>query len=69
VKPLQPLCITDVGLAPGYVLGIARIDEEHRDATGVEDLKNRDPIDAGRFHDDRVDTALCKQSTSRCRSS
>jgi hypothetical protein len=60
VQSLQPLCITDVGLASGYVLGIARIDEEHCKATGVEELKDRDPIDAGRFHDDRVDAALGK---------
>src|SRR4029077_14210285 len=49
VKPLQPLRITDVGLASGDVLGIARIDKEYRKATSVEELKDRDPIDAGRL--------------------
>ena len=44
VKPLQPLRITDVGFATGHVLGIARIDKEHRKATSVEELKDRDPI-------------------------
>jgi hypothetical protein len=48
VKPLQPLRITDVGLASGDVLGIARIDNEYRKATSVEELNDRDPIDAGR---------------------
>jgi hypothetical protein len=44
VKPQQPLRITDVGLASGYVLGIASIDEEHRKATGVEELEDREPF-------------------------
>jgi len=51
VKTLQPLRIADVGLASGYVLGIACIDEKHRKATGVEELEDRDPVDAGRLHD------------------
>jgi hypothetical protein len=38
VEPLQQLCVTDIGLARRYVLGIARIDEEDPKATGVEEL-------------------------------
>ena len=42
------------------MLGIARVDEEHRKTKRVEEFKDRDPIDAGRFHNDRVNTALYK---------
>ena len=62
MKPLQPLRVADVGLASGHVLGIARIDKEHREATGVEKLEDRNPVDAGRFHDDRLDAAFRKPS-------
>jgi hypothetical protein len=60
MKPLEPLRIADIALASGHVLGIARIDEEHRKATGVEQLENRNPIHAGRLHNDRLDAAFCK---------
>ena len=36
MEPLQPLRIADVSLPSGYMLGIARIDQEHRKATSVE---------------------------------
>ena len=62
MKPLQPLCIADVGFAPGHVLGVAGIDKEHRKATGVEKLVDRNPVDAGRFHRDGLDAAFCKPS-------
>ena len=58
MKPLQPLRIADVGLASGYVLGIARIDKEHSKATGVEEFEDRNPVHAGRLHDDRLDAAF-----------
>ena len=58
MKPLQPLCIADVRLASGHVLGITRVDEEHSKATGVEELENWNPVDAGRFHNDRLDAAF-----------
>ena len=60
MQPLQPLGIADVGLAPGHVLGIAGIDQLHVEATLVEDLVGRDPIDAGRLHHDRLDAA-CRE--------
>jgi hypothetical protein len=52
MKALQPLRVADIGLASGYVLGIARIDDEYSKATGVEEFEYRDPVDAGRLHND-----------------
>jgi len=42
------------------VLGIACIDEEHSKATGIEEFEDRNPVDAGRFHDDRLDATFCE---------
>lgn len=60
METLQPLRIADIGLAPGHVLGIARVDKEHSKPPGIEKLENRNPVDAGRFHDDRLDAAFRK---------
>jgi len=60
MEPLQPLRIADIGLAPGHVLGIARVDKEYRKPAGIEKFENRNPVDAGRFHDDRLDAAFRK---------
>ena len=60
MKPLQPLRVADIGLASGHVLGIARIDEEHSKATGVEEFEYRNPVDAGQFHNDCLDATFCK---------
>jgi hypothetical protein len=43
MKALQLLRVADIGLASGYVLGIARIDDENSKATGVEEFKYRNP--------------------------
>lgn len=58
MKTLQPLCVTDVGLAPGNVPGIPGIDQRHREPTLFQDLVDRNPVDPGGFHDDRLDPAL-----------
>jgi hypothetical protein len=68
MEPLQPLRIADIGLAPRHVLGIARVDKEHGKSSGIEKLENRNPVDAGRFHDDRFTPHSVNQSTSRWRS-
>ena len=47
MKTLQPMRIADVGLASGHVLGIARIDNEHSESTGIEKLENWNLVDAG----------------------
>jgi hypothetical protein len=49
MKSLQPLCVAHVRLAPGHMLGIACIDEEHYKAARLKELENRDPVDTGRF--------------------
>ena len=60
VKPLQPLRIAHVRLATGNMLGVTCIDQNYLKAALVEQFKNRDPVDAGRFHDDRLDPAFRK---------
>jgi hypothetical protein len=60
MKALQPLRVADIGLASGYVLGIARIDDEYSKATGVEEFEYWDPVDAGRLHNDCLDATFCK---------
>src|SRR6476469_4726926 len=60
MEPLQPLRITNIGLAPGDVLGIAGVDKKHSETTCIEKLENRYPVDAGRFHDDGLDAAFRK---------
>lgn len=46
----QPCGIADVSLPPGHILCVARIHEDHIEATPLEDLEGRDPIDPGGFH-------------------
>ena len=60
MEPLQPLRIADVGLAPRHVLGVARVHEKHDEPPGIEKLENRNPVDAGQFHDDGLDPAFSK---------
>jgi hypothetical protein len=60
MEPLQPLRITNIGLTPGHVLGIAGVDKNHSEPTCIEKFENRYPVDAGRFHDDGLDAAFCK---------
>lgn len=47
MEPLQPLGVADIGLAPGHVLGIARVDKKHSEPSCIEKFENRDPVDAG----------------------
>jgi hypothetical protein len=58
MKTLQPLCVTDVGLAAGNVFGVPGIDQRHREPALFQDLVDRNPVDPGGFHDDRLDPAL-----------
>ena len=52
------MCVTDVGLAAGNVFGVPGIDQRHREPTLFQDLVDRNPVDPGGFHDDRLDPAL-----------
>src|SRR5467141_978552 len=57
---LKPLTIEDVGLATGNVMHMLSIDQMDFDAARFQDLKQRYPVDAGRFHRHRVHTASLK---------
>jgi hypothetical protein len=52
VELQQPLALLHVALAPGKILGVARVHQIDLKASRVEDLVQRDPIDAGRLHRD-----------------
>jgi len=58
VQALQPFGVTDVGLAPWDVLGIPGVHQHHLEPTLLQDLVDRDPVDPGALHDDRLDAAL-----------
>src|SRR5665811_1083787 len=49
------MCIRDRDM-----LGVTCVDQNYLKAALVEQFKNRDPVDAGRFHDDRLDPAFRK---------
>jgi hypothetical protein len=50
VQVLQPPAVHHVGLAPGHVLHVARIDQAHFDARLLEQLGQWDPIYTGGLH-------------------
>ena len=52
---LQPLCVVNVGLAPGDILDVTGIHEQHLEALRLEDLEHRHPVDARRLHRDGRD--------------
>jgi DNA repair photolyase len=41
-------------------IGIASVDDPNLEAPLLENFVNRDPVDPGRFHHDRLDPALCE---------
>jgi hypothetical protein len=56
VQLLDPLAVQDVGLAPRDVLDVPGVDEHDLEAAILENLEDRDPVQAS------------SQSASRCRS-
>ena len=51
---LDPLAIEHIGFAPGHVLQMAGIHQKGFQAAGLQDFKNRNPVDARGFHRHRV---------------
>jgi hypothetical protein len=58
VELQQPLALLHVALAPGEILGVPRVHQIDLEASRVEDLVQRNPVDAGRLHRDRGHAAL-----------
>ena len=58
MQALQPRGIADIRLAARDVLGVTGVDDHHLEAALIEDLVERDPVDAGRLHRHRLDPAL-----------
>ena len=55
--------VEHVGLGPGAAAGqLARLDQPDLEAAGFEQLEQRDPVDAGRFHGHGGDAALASAS-------
>ena len=50
VQVPEPFTVGDITLPAGEILDVAGVDEDHLKAARVEDLEDRDPIHAGRFH-------------------
>ena len=50
VELAQPLTVLDIALAAWHVLDVAGIDEQDLEPTRLEDVVDRDPVDAGGFH-------------------
>ena len=50
VEVADPFAVGDITLSAGEVLHVPSVDEDHLEAARVEDLKDRDPVDAGGFH-------------------
>ena len=51
----EPLTVLDVTLPAGHVFDVAGVDEQDLQASGFEDVVDRDPVDAGGFHGDAGD--------------
>ena len=57
VQTLQPLRVADVGFPPRHVLRVPGVDHHHLEPALFEDFEDRNPVNAGRFHDHRLDPA------------
>jgi hypothetical protein len=57
VEILQPLAIQDIGLSAGYILHVPGVDQADRKAPILQDLKQRNPEYACRFHRNSADPA------------
>jgi len=55
VQSLQPLAIQYIAFAARYVLDMTGIDQLYLKSLALQDFKNGNPIDAGRFHNNSGD--------------
>ena len=63
MQALDPLAVMHVACGPTFdLLDLLRVDQEHLEATRLQQLKERDPIDPRRFHGDGGDRALGQPS-------
>ncbi len=58
IQILKPLAVLDIALPARGVLDVAGVHQAHLKAARLEDLVERDPVDAGRLHRHRGDAAL-----------
>jgi hypothetical protein len=54
---LQPLAVFDIGLAPRNILDVVGIDQADFETFSLQHLIEGDPVNSGRFHDNRFDLA------------
>jgi hypothetical protein len=57
VELADPLAVRHIALAPGYILQVARIDEQDLEPACLEEFVDGDPVDACGLHRDARDTA------------
>ena len=60
MQGLNPLTVQYVAFTPGHVLDRLGADQTALDATGLEGLKQRNPIHSRGFHRSRLDTTIHK---------
>src|ERR1700724_4384397 len=68
MKLAQPRGIADIGLAPGHVLGVPRVDQNDLKSALLQDLVDRDPIDPVDSIATLVTPQALNQSARSCRS-
>src|SRR5215472_12295642 len=65
VQKLDPLTFMPVGASARYVLHMSCIHHTSSDSMGLQDLVNRNPVDAGTLHSHRGDATSC-QPVGQC---
>jgi hypothetical protein len=60
VEVLQPLAVFDIGFSARNIFDMPGVHKVHLKSVSIQDLKNRNPINARRFHGDGIDAAVLK---------
>lgn len=58
MQALDPLAIQNIGFAPGDIFDLPCIDQADLKAAAFQNLKGRNPVNAGRFHGHSFDPAV-----------